>query len=61
MHDLDLDSKPVILAFNKVDARASEGPPLPPGSFAVSAKTGEGLEALRAALAERLFAEPAAR
>jgi GTP-binding protein HflX len=61
LHELELDTKPVILAFNKVDARPVEGPPLPAGSFAISAKTGEGLDALRAAIAERLFAESAAR
>jgi GTP-binding protein HflX len=60
LRELELDAKPAILAFNKVDARPPEGPPLPPGSFAISAKTGEGLDALRAAIAARLFADPAA-
>ena len=60
LHELELDTKPVILAFNKNDARAPDAAPLPAGSFAISARTGEGLEALRAAISERLFAEPLA-
>jgi GTP-binding protein HflX len=57
LHELELDAKPVILAFNKSDARPPDAIPLPPGALAISARTGEGLDALRAAISERLFAE----
>ncbi len=57
LHDLALADKPVILAFNKTDARDPERtPPLPPGAIAVSARTGEGLEDLRAAIVAHLDA-----
>jgi GTP-binding protein HflX len=57
LHELSLDTKPTIAVFNKVDrldaaARAA----LPPGSIEVSATTGEGIDTLRAAIAERLRA-----
>jgi len=57
LRELKLDEKPVIDVFNKVDrldaaARAA----LPPGSSEVSASTGEGIEALREAIAQRLRA-----
>lgn len=53
--ELNLDERPVILAFNKVDrldaaARAA----LPAGAIDISAKNGEGIDRLRAAIAERL-------
>jgi GTP-binding protein HflX len=53
--ELHLDEKPVLDVFNKVDrldaaARAA----LPPGGLEVSASSGEGIEALRAAIANRL-------
>jgi GTP-binding protein HflX len=54
LRELELDSKPTILAFNKVDARPPDAEPLPAGAFAISARTGEGLEALREAIAGRL-------
>ena len=55
LHDLHVDAKPTLLVFNKADKRdAHAGPPLPSGSTAVSAKTGAGLEELRARIAERL-------
>ena len=60
--ELKLDEKPVIAVFNKVDrldpaARAA----LPGDAIAVSAHTGEGIDALRAAIAERLAAAGPAR
>jgi GTP-binding protein HflX len=53
--ELNLDERPVIIAFNKVDrldaaARAA----LPAGAIDVSAKNGDGIDRLRAAIAERL-------
>ncbi len=54
LRDLHLDAKPVIWAFNKADAAA--GAHLPPEAIAVSARTGEGLAALREAIAARLHA-----
>src|SRR5450631_1758152 len=53
--ELNLDERPVITAFNKVDrldaaARAA----LPAGAIDVSAKNGDGIDRLRAAIAERL-------
>jgi GTP-binding protein HflX len=55
LRELKLDEKPVIDVFNKVDrldaaARAS----LPLGALEISAKNGEGIDALRAAIAERI-------
>ena len=55
LQELKLDEKPLILAFNKVDrldaaARAA----LPPDAIDVSATSGEGIDRLRAAIAERL-------
>jgi GTP-binding protein HflX len=57
LHELSLDTKPTIAVFNKIDridaaARAA----LPAGGIEVSATTGEGIDALRAAIAERLRA-----
>jgi GTP-binding protein HflX len=56
LHDLELDGKPAILAFNKIDARQPGAPPLPEGSIAISARTGAGLAELRAAIVTRLGA-----
>jgi GTP-binding protein HflX len=55
LRELHLDEKPVLDVFNKVDrldpaARAA----LPAGGLEVSAASGEGIEALRAAIANRL-------
>lgn len=47
LRELELDTKPVVIAFNKFDTVATE---LPPGAIAISAKTGVGLDALRAAI-----------
>jgi GTP-binding protein HflX len=57
MRELKLDQKPSLEVFNKIDrldaaARAA----LPAGALEVSAAQGEGIEALRAAIAERLRA-----
>ena len=62
LHELKLDEKPVIDVFNKVDrldatARAA----LPPGALEVSAKNGDGIDALRAAIAARLVPAPVER
>jgi GTP-binding protein HflX len=53
--ELNLDEKPTLLVFNKVDrldaaARAA----LPAGALEVSATSGDGIDRLRAAIAERL-------
>jgi GTP-binding protein HflX len=55
LRELHLDEKPTLLVFNKVDnidaaARAA----LPPNAIEVSARSGDGIDALRAAIAERL-------
>lgn len=52
LHDLQLDKVPRLLVFNKCDLRAPDAPTELPDAFCVSAKTGEGLGALRAALTE---------
>ncbi len=52
LRDLGLENKPSILVANKIDARGEQ--PLPPEALGVSARTGEGLERLRAAIARRL-------
>ncbi|HTV73369.1 MAG TPA: GTPase HflX [Candidatus Acidoferrales bacterium] len=53
LHDLKLDGKPTILAFNKVDV-AEPPPALPDGAIGISAVTGAHLDDLRAAIAARL-------
>jgi len=55
LHELELENKPIVLAFNKTDAPAATGG-LPPGAIAISAQTGAGLDRLRAAIVERLDA-----
>lgn len=52
LHDLGLDHKPRMTVFNKTDA-AQSVPSDAAGSLAVSAKTGAGIDALRAELRER--------
>ena len=52
LHDLDLESKPRLVVFNKID-RVTGEPPHEPGAIDVSATTRKGLDALRVALAER--------
>ena len=56
LHELGLDAKPAILAFNKIDA-AEPHFELPAGAIAISARTGLGIEALRARIAETLLAQ----
>ncbi len=51
LRELGLEAKPRLVAFNKADAPHGE-PALPAGAMLLSAKTGEGLDALRAALAD---------
>lgn len=48
--ELHLDDKPLLLVFNKVDRGMKD---VPPGALCVSAKTGEGIAELRAAIAAR--------
>ena len=52
LHELELDAKPRMVAFNKTDLVTGE-PPHERGAILVSAATGAGLPELRAALAER--------
>lgn len=52
LRDLQLDTKPVVWAYNKVDAAPATV--LPPGAIAISAMTGEGIDALREAIAARV-------
>ena len=54
LRELELDGKPTILAFNKVDARDANGPALPADGIPISVRTGEGLERLREAIVARL-------
>ncbi len=56
LRELRLDGKPALAVFNKIDVRETAAPPLPPGALGISARTGAGLEALRAELALRLAA-----
>jgi len=57
LRELKLDEKPVIEVFNKMD-RLDEAhrAALPTGSVEVSASTGEGIDRLREAVAQRLRA-----
>jgi len=52
LHDLELDRKPRLLVYNKADLPA--GDVTDPGALHVSARTGAGLDLLRAAVLERL-------
>jgi len=55
LQELGVDTKPTILAFNKIDVRIADAePPLPPGAIGISAKTGEGLDTLRLRIVESL-------
>jgi GTP-binding protein HflX len=51
LEELKLNEKPTLLAFNKIDD-AAEMPAIE-GAFLISARTGTGVDALRAAIAER--------
>jgi GTP-binding protein HflX len=60
LHELGVDTKPTLLAFNKIDVRDPHAePPLPPGAIGISARTGEGLDTLRARIVESLEAAKA--
>jgi GTP-binding protein HflX len=55
LDELQLASKPTLLAFNKVDRLDAEArAALPAGAIAVSATANEGVDALRAAIRERV-------
>jgi GTPase len=56
LRELDLDRKPRLIVFNKCDTVTGELPPPEPGSLFASAVTGAGLDALRAALTQRIGA-----
>lgn len=51
LRELGLEEKPRLVLFNKIDAARGELPHLP-GALHVSARTGAGIEALKAALAQ---------
>ena len=53
LHDLQIEHKPRLVAFNKCDAVVGELPHLA-GSLCVSARLGSGLEELKEALASAL-------
>ncbi len=53
LHELGLDQTPRIAVFNKCDLRPAEAPD-ESGAFFVSARTGAGLDGLRAALSDCL-------
>lgn len=55
LHDLELDAKPRLVVFNKVDAAAGERLH-EPGTIGVSALKRSGLDTLRTALVERTSA-----
>ncbi len=52
LHDLNLDSKPRMIVFNKCDL--AQEPVAMPGALCVSARTGTGIDALREALARAI-------
>ncbi|GAC1613726.1 MAG: hypothetical protein NVS4B5_01340 [Vulcanimicrobiaceae bacterium] len=54
LHELELDRKPLVLAFNKADAADASDMAHAPGAIAISAHTGVGLDRLRAAIVELL-------
>ncbi|HEY0396179.1 MAG TPA: GTPase HflX [Candidatus Elarobacter sp.] len=57
LRELKLDEKPVIEVFNKVDRLAPAArTALPPDAVEVSASSGEGIDRLRQAVAERVRA-----
>ncbi|HYL27067.1 MAG TPA: GTPase HflX [Candidatus Nitrosotalea sp.] len=53
LHELELDRTPRLLIFNKSDVAMTQ-PSGEPGTLCVSARTGAGLDALRAAVVEAL-------
>ncbi len=52
LHELELDATPRLVVFNKGDA-ARDDVGMTADAYVVSARTGEGIDALRAALSER--------
>jgi GTP-binding protein HflX len=56
LHELELDAKPSVVVFNKIDAMSPGSPPIPAGAIGVSARTGAGLDDLREAIVARLDA-----
>ena len=59
LRELGLDEKPVIEVFNKIDRLdAPARSALPPGALEISAKTGAGIDTLRAAIVERIALPP---
>jgi GTPase len=54
LHELGVDRKPRLLAFNKVDLVPSASLPREPGASFVSATAGRGLAELRSAIANSL-------
>ncbi len=53
LHELGLDEKPRLLVLNKID-KVKSGSPDDPAAVAVSAKSGAGLDALRASVEDLL-------
>ncbi|MDQ2857951.1 MAG: GTPase HflX, partial [Candidatus Eremiobacteraeota bacterium] len=56
LHELKVDEKPTIVAFNKSDAPSEFAEPAPSEAIPVSAVTGAGLDVLRAAIVASLDA-----
>lgn len=55
LRELGLDEKPLIEVFNKTDRLDTEArAALPSGALEISAKTGEGIDMLRATIAQRI-------
>ncbi len=52
LHELELDATPRLVVFNKGDA-ARDDVGMTADAYVVSARTGEGIDALRSALSER--------
>ncbi len=62
LHELHLEEKPVIEVFNKIDRLdAAARSAVASGAVEVSAKSGEGIDALRAAIAARVAPSPPQR
>ena len=54
LRELELDGKPTLIVFNKIDSAGPNAPAPPPDAIAISARTGTGLDLLRAAIVARL-------
>jgi GTP-binding protein HflX len=57
LHDLQLDATPRVVVFNKTDAVPQHDTPQD-GTLGVSARTGQGLDRLRALVSERTDGRP---